>query len=228
MTTFDSPYLLDRFNSLTGRPAADAITATAKYGWLTEAQAELIAAVATICPHVLYPKVGYSSMPTLSTTDNQVFTFGNDQNGYPIAPVGKTQVYTSLSNIPDCPWREGLDYLNEGSQIRIPNNGTWSGTLYWRGITMPRDIDASNAPALYPAPSRILIPYIAALNFATAQTRNVALADGMRAYLGQPWGGNKGAFARWCTTWRTQFKQGGALEVGLTGRAIALLEQTPA
>lgn len=139
--------------------------------------------------------------------------------------MGKTGIYTSLSAVPDWPWREGLDYLNEGEQIRIPHDGTYSGTLYWRGITPPADLDATHNPTLLPAASRVLISHIAALNYGKAAARNPALVDEMAAYLGEPWGANKGAFARWCLTWKTQFRQGGALGNYLTGRNLALLSQ---
>lgn len=221
MATFDSPYLLALFNRLAGRPTADAVTDVTKYQWLNEAQQELVSAMAAVCPNVLYPT---GALPTMSTVDSSIFTFGTDTNGYPIAPIGKAGLYTSLQHVPDTPWREGVDYLNEGSQIRIPSNGTYTGTLYWRGITMPADLDATHAPALYPAASRVLLAYLATMNFSTAFTVNLPLADEMRAYLGTPWGQGPGAFARWCLTWRTQFRAGGVLGT-ITGRDLALGQQ---
>lgn len=220
MATFDSPYLLDLFNRVTGRPAADAILDTTKYKWLTEANNELIGLIAGICPNTLL------GAPTACvTSDSKVFTFGSDSNGYAIAPIGKTGIYTSLSSVPDLPWVEGLDYLNEGEQIRIPHDGTYSGTLYWRGITPPADLTAISNPTLFPAASRVLIPHIAALNYGKAAARNPSLVDEMMTYLGEPWGMNKGAFARWALTWKTQFRKGGALGTNFTGRSLALLTQ---
>lgn len=209
MATFDSPWCLTKFNDLCGRPSADAITDVRKYGWLTEANNELVSAIAAVCPWTLYPT---GTIPTLSTADNKIFTFGTDANGSPIAPLGKCGIYTSLSSIPGGPWREGADYLNEGSQIRIPNDGTYSGTLYYRGITQPADLNATSNPTLLPEASRQLIPHIAALNFARSFARNPALAQMMLDYLGEPWKENtKGAFARWCLAWRTAFRSGGAM-----------------
>lgn len=167
----------------------------------------------------------YGAPATMSTTDSKVFTFGTDTNGYAVAPMGKAGIYPSLSAVPDSPWREGFDYLSEGSQIRLPNDRTYGSTLYWRGITAPADLDATHNPTLLPEASRVMIPHIAALNYSKAAARNPALVDEMMTYLGEPWGGNKGAFARWATTWRTQFRHGGALGTGFTGRQLALLNQ---
>ncbi len=222
MATFDSPSLLGTFNDLCGRPSADAITDTRKYGWLTLANNELVSAIASICPNVLYPT---GAFPTLTTADSKVFTFGTDSNGYATTPIGKTGIYPSLASVPDSPWREGLDYLSEGSQIRIPNDGTYSGTLYFRGIAQPADLDGTHNPALLPESSRVLIPHIAALNFARSFARNPSLAQMEIDYLGEPWGNNKGAFARWCLAWRKQFRQGGALGVTITGRQLAIASQ---
>lgn len=211
---------MDLFNRLTGRPSADAILDATKYKWLSEANNELIGAIASISPNVL---VG--SPTACVTSDSKVFTFGSDTNGYAISPMGKTGIYTSLSAVPDWPWREGQDYLSEGSQIRIPHDNSYSGTLYWRGITPPADLDATHNPTLLPEASRVLIPHIATLNFARAGARNPSLVDEMASYLGDPWGNKPGAFAKWCLTWRTQFRRGGALGSNFTGRQLALLTQ---
>jgi hypothetical protein len=189
---------------------------------LTLANNELIATIAGICPWVLYPT---GAIPTLSTVDNKVFTFGSDSNGYPITPTGKTGIYPSLSSIPDSPWREDWDYLNEGSQIRIPNDGTYSGTLYFRGIAQPTDLDATHNPTLLPEAARVLIPHIAALNYARLAARNPDLANLEMAYLGTPWSQSPGAFAQWCLTWKTAFRTGGALGITLSGRQLAIASQ---
>jgi len=128
--------------------------------------------------------------------------------------MGKTGIYQSLSDIPDNPWREGRDYLNEGTQIRIPNNGSYSGTLYWRGITPPADINAATQPSLFPEASRELIAIKAAYNFACEGNRNPELADRMYAKYQE-------RFPYWCLTWRTAFRNGGALGTW-TGRDMAI------
>jgi hypothetical protein len=95
-----SAELLDLFNRLTGRPKADAITDATKYTWLKEAQDEVISEVASVAPKILYQKVGTGSLPALLTTDQNVFTFGVDTNGDPVAPFGAAQIYKNISDIP--------------------------------------------------------------------------------------------------------------------------------
>lgn len=212
---YDSADLLTQFNELTGRPDVDAITDASKYQRLTRAQQQIVADIAAICPTVLYPPVAYGAIPQLVTTDNQLFTFGTDSNGYPIAPIGKTGIYAKLGDIPDYPWVEGRDYVQAGATaIRIPNDNLWTDPLYWVGVAPPADISASSEPSLFPEASRELIAVRAAYNFCQEANRNPALA----AQLGQRYGypvlpnpGQIGLFARWCTTWRTQYRTGGVL-----------------
>jgi hypothetical protein len=225
--TWDAAYCLGVFNRLAGRPATDAaIGDPQKYQWLSEAQNEIVGAIAGICPNVLYPTVAYGSLPTLTTSDNQVFTFGTDSNGYAVTPIGRTKIFRSLNDLPDWPMRPGVDYLPEGgTAIRIPNNGTYTGTLYWLGITNPPDIDATHQPSLFPEASRELIPVLAVKNFTEAANRNPDLAATMLRRLGSPWAPSyPGAFARWCQTWRTQFAGGGALGTW-SGLQLALMSQ---
>jgi hypothetical protein len=214
--TFASADLLSRFNTYAGRPASgDALSDATKYQFLSDAQSEVIADLASRSPNSLYQKVAYASMPTLTTTDQQVFTFGNDVNGNPLFPRGKAMIYPSLQSIPDYPWREGYDYLWEGTQIRIPNNGTYAGTLYWRGIAPVLDLNATNQPALLPVDARILIVYKAVAEYANTGNRNQPLADRMQAKYDQ-------RFPEWMLVWKTAFANGGALET-MTGRDLAIL-----
>lgn len=189
---------------LAGRPSADVITSAQIYARLSKAQNKVISDIAARAPQSLYSKAAYGSYPTLSTTDNQVFTFGTDANGYPVTPIGKVGIYPSLASIPDDPWTEGFDFYNEGNQIRIPNNRTYTGTLYWRGITPPADIAAGTQPALNPEYSRVLIVEEAVRAFAVEGNRNPDLA----ALMAQEY---KTDFARMMLVWRTQFRSGGAL-----------------
>jgi hypothetical protein len=218
VASFDSSDLLKQFNQATGRAAADAISDADKYARLARAQNFVISQVMGIAPRSLYPKVSYASMPTLTTTDNQVFTFGSDANGYPTFPGGYGGIYTALNNIPDSPWVDGVDYINEGSQIRIPNNRTYSGTLYWYGVGQPADISASVQPSLFPEDSRELIVIEAARRFGQEGNRNLSLADEMKIEFANKW-------PIYCMRWKTQYKQGGALS--FTGRTLALAAQIP-
>lgn len=170
-----------------------------------------------VAPQSLYPKVSYANMPKLITTDHQVFTFGTDANGYPISPMGKTWIGPSLSGLLDTPWVQGYDYLNEGTQIRIPDNRSFGGTLYWYGIPNPPDITASTQPSIFPEAARELIVIDAVRQFSTEYVRNPDLASAMSAEWGDAW-------PTWCLTWKTAFRTGGAIG-GITGRDLALGSQ---
>lgn len=220
MATFTSADLLTRFNELSGRTSStDSIGDAAKYRRLADAQNVVLADAAARVPKALYQKVGYASMPTLTTSDNQVFTFGTDVNGDALFPIGKVEIYPSLQAIPDSPWIEGWDYLNEGTQIRIPSNRTWGGTLYWRGIAPALTLDATNQPVILPPPSRILIVYEAVRRFSEEGKADLELADRMSAAYARE-------FARLCLTLKTQFSNGGALG-GVSGRNLSFLGSSP-
>lgn len=216
MPTWTSADLLTRFNELTGRAASgDSIADAAKYRRLADAQNVVLADAAARVPKALYPKVGYASMPTLTNVDGQVFTFGTDVNGDALFPIGKVEIYPDLQSIPDSPWIEGMDYLNEGTQIRIPSNRSWGGTLYWRGIAPVLTIDGTNQPSILPPPFRILIVYEAVRRYAEEGKRDLELADRMAANYARE-------FAKFCLTLRTQFSNGGALG-GVSGRNLTFL-----
>lgn len=216
MALYDAADLLATFNRKAARPPADSISDVNKYDRLTKSQLRVIVQIHSVCPKVLYPTVAYGSIPTLATTDNQVFTFGTDPDGYPVFPFGKAGIYKSLNDIPAFPLREGVDYISEGTQIRIPFNNTYSGTLYWYGITAPKDIKAggANEPALFPEDSRELIAIDAVRQFALEGARNPDLAALMLAEWNLAW-------PQHCLRWRTQFRDGGAL-AAYTGRDLAL------
>lgn len=215
MASFDSVDLLLQFNQKAGRPTADSITDATKYARLARAQNTVVALIASVAPNSLYPKVAAASIPTLSTSDNKIFTFGTDAQSYPKFPMGHGGIYTSLNNIPDSPWVEGRDYMLEGNQVRIPNNGTYSGTLYWYGISQPADITAAVEPAIIPQAARELIVIEAVRTFSQEWLRNAPLADEMANEWERKW-------PMWCLVYKTQFKNGGALNV-LTAAQLAVV-----
>lgn len=226
MATYDSAYLLSLFNRLTGRPTTDSIGNPTKYQMLSEAQNEVIADIAAVCPHVLYPTVATASIPTLTVSAaGDIATFGTDANGYAKFPMGKGGIFASLSDIPTSPLIPGVDYMNEGTQIRALNNTTLPSTLHWYGISQPADINATDQPAIKPEPARELIAIRAAYNFGTEGNRNVALSQSMAARYGYPLHPKvPGRFAWWCVTWKTQFAGGGALR-SFTGMQLAIGNQ---
>lgn len=216
--TWDSAYLLAYFNRLIGRSGTDSITPATKYQMLSEAQNEVVAEIAAVCPHVLYPT---GTIPSLTlATDQKTATFGTDANLYAKFPMGHGNIYESLDDIPTSPF---VEYLNEGTQIRGLNNGTLPATLYWYGISQPADINATDQPAIMPEAARELIGIRAAYNFGTEGNRNAALSQTMATRYGYTLGGKAGRFDSWCLTWKTQYAGGGALSI--TGLSLALAGQ---
>jgi hypothetical protein len=216
--TFDSQYILGMFNRLTGRTGTDSITDPNKYLRLSEAQNEVIADMAAICPHVLYPTVATASLPQLTiSAAGDIGTFGSDANGYAKFPMGHGNLFESLADIPGRPFTR---YLNEGTQIRALNGTALPATLYWYGVSQPADMDATNQPSIMPEAARELIAIRAAYNFGTEGNRNTALSQTMAARYGYPLSNATGRFAFWCLSWKTQYAGGGAVSV--TGLSLAL------
>ena len=166
-------------------------------------------------PQAFYSKAAYGSTPTLTTTDNQVFTFGTDVNSNPLFPIGKFRIFENLQAIPDYPWVEGVDYLWEGTQIRIPNNQTWSGTLYWRGIAPVLDISSTNQPSIIPVNFRMLIVYEAVRRLSEEGKRDLLLAEVMRRNYDRD-------FAQFCLVLKTAYSNGGALGA-VSGLRLSML-----
>jgi hypothetical protein len=212
MTSVD---LLALFNDYAGRPATgDSLSDTNKYKRLARAQNVIIEDLAARVPQPQFSHAAYGSTPTLTTTDNQVFTFGADLNSDPSFPIGKMNIYASLASIPDSPLIEGQDYLWEGSQIRIPNNGTYTGTLYWRGVAPVLALDGTNQPTLSPPPARILIVLEAVRAYAVEGMQNPELAQQMAQEYGV-------GFSRWCLTLKTAQQNRGQTNGPLTGLRLA-------
>jgi hypothetical protein len=206
--TWSSAICLTKFNQLSGRLVAnDPMTDAQKYVRLSDAQNEVIQDIAPRCPKALVSKAVAASTPTLSTSDNKIFTFGTDISTTDAQfPIGRVRIFQALADIPDHPWVEGVDYLVEGTQIRIPNNRTHSSTLYWRGMAAVANITAAVAPSILPPPARVLLCYRAAQILGEESGRDRELADRMGRLYDE-------AFRRWCLVWKTQFSSG-------TGRGI--------
>lgn len=215
---YDSNDLLLQFQQMAGRnPSGDSVTPTLLLTRLARAQRKVVTRIAGVFPRCLYPVVGYGSIPTMTTTDSQLFTFGTDANGDPASVIGKVGIYPSLAAIPNYPWIDGVDYTSLGARgIRLTNDRTYGSPLYYVGIVVPPDISATSQPSLYPLESRRLIVVQAVLDFAGEAGRNPTLM----AIAQQEW---NTLWPERCLVWKTQFRNGGALANSLTGSQIAAL-----
>lgn len=204
MATYDSAYCLSLFNRYTGRPATgDTITDADKYARLSEGQNRVVQDMFARVPNSLYPHS--ANLPTMTASANRnVFTFGSDPQGFAIAPMGKAKIFENQQSFPDFPWIEGMDYVNEGTQIRLTNGRTWAGTLYWYGITAPADITASVQPSIFPPAFRDLIVFQAVTMYGEEGKRDTELADRFAQKYAR-------RFAEACLAFKTQFSSGGAL-----------------
>ncbi|MDP9203535.1 MAG: hypothetical protein M3P26_16630, partial [Gemmatimonadota bacterium] len=72
------------------------------------------------------------------------------------------EIYTSKRQIPDEPLEPPIDFILEGTKIRIPNDRTRAfpdGAPYARFVLLPRTINATTQPTLVPKTARLAIVY---------------------------------------------------------------------
>lgn len=201
--------LLARFNLLAGRPTADAFSDTDKYQLLADAQQSVFSKIVSIAPRSIY-----GEPQALETSDGgYTWQFGVDGDGYPLFPLGKVGIYPRLDAIPQYAWTPGVDYLDEGVQIRIPNNQAWSGQLYWYGITPPAELSDTVPPILQPPAARMLIVIEAVRQFAESFARN----PNLQATMSDRWNRD---FGPWMTAIRTHFRGNGMWLSSWRGGAV--------
>ena len=152
MAFYDTADLLARCKRDLNRPDSDeAITDAHWYAFMSEAQQEAFWYLAGRVPEAL---VGSPAQLT-AAGDNKTFTFGTDVDGANVVPLALA-LYRTLAEIPDAPLVEGIDFLMEGSRIRIPNDRTMSPAPYGQWVSPPNVINASTEPTLL-KPARALI-----------------------------------------------------------------------
>lgn len=204
-TGYTSADLLWWFNQLSGRGTntADAVTPASKYAFLAEGEAYTIN---RLCAIPACAKALFGTPAALTSADGgYTFTFGTDGNGYSLFPLASAGIYPSLSAIPGGAWQPGIDYLDQGTSIRMPNNVPYTGTLYWYGVTPRQQMSDTVEPVLNPPTIRMLIVRRAVSIFAeTGNIRNEALANREAALFEKE-------FGEACTLLRKHFKNGGAM-----------------
>jgi hypothetical protein len=162
MPKYSSVDLLERCRRNTLRPSTDAQQLDADwYAFLTEAQDEWYAHLASICPDVL---VG---PPTVLTTADGglTYTFGTDADGHNIFPIGHMEIRSHPGGavlLPTNDWGPAGDFIPCGDYIKWPNGikrtyGTTGPVA--RFITPPGVIDDTHEPTLKPIFARgLLVP----------------------------------------------------------------------
>lgn len=186
MSLFTTADLLRRCKVILNRPATDeAFTVSSTddvwYDFLTMAQQEVHGQLAAIAPYAMY-----GALTQLTTADSgATFTFGTDVDSDNVFPYGHFEVYPDANSYPDCPLLEGVDFLFEGSKIRIPNGRTLTPTPYARWVTPPNVIASGTEPTLQPKYARTLIAEKAASLAATMRLKqdNTPYEEAYRASL---------------------------------------------
>lgn len=213
-TVWASADLLRRFKRLAGIADVNEDDDTLDlYPILASAEVEVIREIANRYPHALYDRQG----PTRLTPseDRKTFSFGTDGNGNPVLPLGWVQIsprMTAFAGDDSYYWREGVDFLDEGTQIRMPSDRRYAGDLWGRWVPTPPGISSTVAPVLQPAEARELIAIKATELYATEGNTRPDLADAMRKLWGGPHNGHPpGKFASWMLTYRRRYRGGGAL-----------------
>lgn len=153
MADLDRADLLAKARELLNRPTTDELLPDATmYSLMTSAQKRAFHDLLVRVPQAMY------GIPTAITSADSgaSYTFGTG-----VFPVGHARIFSTLSDYPDSPLEEGIDYVYEGDAIRIPNNRTRTfpnGGPYAQWVTLPGVVDGSNDVTLI-TPARMLIVY---------------------------------------------------------------------
>ena len=105
---------------------------------------------------------------TITPDPAYIFTFGADRDGNNLYPVGKTTLYQTLTDIPDWPLYEGVDFEMEGNKVRAMDGVPWpfSSPPYFQSLILPLTLSATVAPVLRPVQARCLIVDAASVRYA--------------------------------------------------------------
>lgn len=149
MSLYDSQDLVRRLKVRLNRPATDeAFTVSTAddvyYDALTEGQDRLTKLLGTYVPDAVW------TVPTAITSSDggETFGFGTDTDGAAIFAFGHFVVYDAEENIPDWPLSVGVDFSVEGTVLRVPNNGTRTGSLYVQYAAPSNIISSATQPTV--------------------------------------------------------------------------------
>jgi hypothetical protein len=206
-TPWDAGYCVNRFKAEAGLQDANELDEEDDIcPALSRGQSTVFQLIAQRYPKALYqaPKA------MIPSADGTTFRYGDDQNGNAIVAMGYVQIAPRLSAFSGdrafVGWREDIDFLDEGDRIRIPSGRSYAGPLYARFVPTPPviSIDTQTDPILKPADARELIVIQAVKEWAGEGNQRPDLVQGMKT----KWADK---FPSWMLTFRTRFRNGGAL-----------------
>lgn len=138
MAYLDRADCIQRVKNRLNRPTTDSAftrsgTDDVILEFMSEAQERVTKMIATYIPDVMV------TAPTALTTADSglTYTFGTDADTANKFPMGHFSVYAARSDIPDFPLEPGVDFVIEGTKLRMVNNnartfgdgGPWAQTV---------------------------------------------------------------------------------------------------
>lgn len=198
MPDWDPADLLRRFKDGAGlEDASDMDDATEAYPYIADGQEEVVREIAGRYPAALY------TAPTLMVAEDatrKTFRFAQ-VNGHDILPMGWVQIAPRLSAFFSdqgfVGWEVDVNYLDEGTRIRIPGDRAWAGDLYARYVPRPPRITAGVAASLRPIELCELAVNRAVRKWASKGNQRPDIVKVMDDEWGYPRTQTPGLFATW-------------------------------
>jgi hypothetical protein len=212
MADWDSADCLRRFKDKAGLEDATELDDNIDiYPLIADGQEEAIREVAARYPFALY------SAPQLMVPSGDRKTFKYPQvNGQDSMPMGWVQIAPRLTafsgDLLFTGWVNGVEFMDEGVQIRIPGDRSYSGDLYFRGVMRPARVTAAVGISLLP----LEIGVDLSINRAVRKwAMHGNQAPQLRQLMDEEWGMPKapgaGIFATAMLTYKRRFRGGGGM-----------------
>lgn len=150
MAYLESSDCATRVISRLNRPSSDqALTRSSTndvlYEMMSEANDHIIKLIATYIPDAMV------SAPTelVSSDSGKTYEFPDDADANAVFALGHFKLYENRESIPDYPLTPGVDYVIEGTKIRIPYNDTRTftdGGPWLQSVAPGNVVNASTQP----------------------------------------------------------------------------------
>lgn len=211
MPDWDSADCLKRFKDEAGLEDASELDDDDDiYPLLSDAQEEVFRMIASRYPSCLY--VGPELM--VPDADRKTFKYA-PVNGQDVMMMGWVQIAPRLNSFFSderfVGWEVDLQYLDEGTRIRIPGDRSWSGNLYARGVPRPPRITDVVPPSLRPVEFNVLTINRAVRKWAKQGNQRPDIAKAMDEEFGYPVTTGPRMFAEIMLTIKRRHRTSGAL-----------------